>query len=112
MKNNINTLLNANRRNMSRGAPMGDRGYINEEQPLTGLLCQRVRMVDGDYGPDGTYWGNSPTNGQVYAVFNGPNAEFKPACGLLKYYRAHTRADAISQFSEEHEGYKFSRGAK
>ena len=61
---NINKILRSNLKNMTRGAPMGDSGYINDDQPLTGLLCQRVNMVDGDYTPDGTYWGYSPKHGQ------------------------------------------------
>ena len=112
MKTNINTLLRANRRNSARGAPMGDRGYINDCQQPDGLLCQRIYLVDGDYGPDGTYWGNSPKHGNIYAVFNGQNSEFKPACGLLKYYRAHSREEAIYQFNAEFPGFTFSRGSK
>ena len=108
----INTLLANNRRNSAYGAPRGDRGYINEDQPLTGLRCERLRMVDGDYGPDGTYWGYSPSNGYMYVVFNGATPEFKTACGLLKYYRAKSRADAIAQFNDDSEGYTFARGTK
>ena len=104
----INTLLRASRVNCSRGAPMGDSGYINDDQPMHGLCCQRVRLIDGDYGPDGTYWGYSHT-GDIYAVFNGANDEWQPARGLLKLYRAKSRAEAVSKFLAQHPGYSFYR---
>lgn len=107
----INTILNRQRVNCSRGAPMGDCGFIHDEQPFTRMRCERLRMVDGDYGPDGTYWGYSPSHGRMYVIFNGENEKFEPAGGLLKYYRAKNRADAIAQFQAEYPGYKFTRGA-
>ena len=110
MKTDINQLLKSNPVNCSRGSPMGDGGYINEDQPMTGLCCQRVRMVDRAYGPDGTYWGSPGPTGHIYAVFNDGNDKWKPACGLLKYFRAHGRSDAIRQFLESHPGYSFKRG--
>ena len=67
----INTILNRQRVNCSRGAPMGDCGFIHDEQPFTRMRCERLRMVDGDYGPDGTYWGYSPSHGRMYVIFNG-----------------------------------------
>lgn len=57
---NINRFLRQYPRNCSRGAPMGDSGYVNPDQPHNGLLCQRITLVNGDYGPDGTYWGYVP----------------------------------------------------
>ena len=108
----INAILRANPRNSAYGAPMGDSGFAHSDNPPNGILCQRVRMVDGDYSPDGTYWGCSPKHGQMYAVFNGANSEYKPACGLLKYYRAHSRAGAIAQFLADYPECKLSRGAK
>lgn len=110
MKTNINQLLKANPVNCAYGAPMGDPGYIKVDQPLNGLCCQRVRMVDHTYGPDGTYWGGPGPTGHIYAVFNAGNDEWQPACGLLKYFRAHGRSDAIRQFLARHPGYSFIVG--
>lgn len=106
----INSILRANPRNSASGAPMGDNGYISDDQPTSGLLCQRVNFMDGDYAPDGTYWGDSAKAGAIYAIFNNANSEFKPACGLLKYYRAHSRKYAIEQFKVDFPDYTFSRG--
>lgn len=111
MPPNINQLLRANPASCSRGAPMGDSGFIKPDQPLTGLLCQRITLVDGDYGPDGTYWGYVPRE-HMYAVFNGANAEYKPARGLLKFYRATSRHGAIAQFHAQYPEYNFARGPK
>lgn len=107
---NINSILKHSPRNCAYGSPMGDSGYIKEDQPLTGLLCQRVNFIDGDYGPDGTYWGNSSKHGALYAVFNAENAEWLPANGLLKYYRAHSRKSAIEQFKADCPEFSFIRG--
>lgn len=105
---NINKLLRENRRNRSRGALMGDCGFISTDQPLTGLCCQRLEMIDGCYGPDATYWGaGSREHGWMYVIFNAGNDVWKPACGLLKYYRAQSRSDAIKQFNQEYPGYTF-----
>jgi hypothetical protein len=108
----ITSILRANRRNSAYGAPMGDSGYINYDQPESGLRCQRLDMVDGDYGPDGTYWGcGSYNSGHMYVIFNGANPEFKTACGLLKYYRAKNRDSAIALFLEDYPEFSFSRMA-
>ena len=109
MKTDINQLLKVSPVNCLRGAPMGDPGYINDGQPMIGLCCRRVRFIDGDYGPDGTYWGASKT-GHIYAVFNAGNDKWKPACGLLKYFRATSRTDAMRQFMVKYPGYSFIRG--
>lgn len=102
---NINQLLRATPRKCTYGAPMGHAGYINPDQPLTGLRCQRITLVDGDYGPDGTYWGYMPRD-HMYAVFDGP------ALTTLKFYRATSRNDAIAQFHDQYPEYNFVRGPK
>lgn len=105
MKTNINSILRMSPVNSTRGAPMGSSGVYQEDQLLVGLLCQRVNL-SGDYAPDGTYWGHSPKVGSIYAVFN-PNGLYKPAHGLLMYYRAHGRQEAINLFLEDHPGAEF-----
>lgn len=54
---NINAILAApeHSRSSPRGAPMGASDYM--DAPESKLHLQRIRFVDGDYGPDGTYWG-------------------------------------------------------
>lgn len=108
---NINTLLKQNPRSMARGAPMGDTGFINPDALRDTLCCQVLQIVDGAYGPDGTYWG-CPSNehGRMYVIFNATDDEYKMACGVLKYYRAKSRADAIAQFNDEWPGFAFKRG--
>ena len=77
---NINRLLRARPRPGTYGAPLG---WTNRRDapPGTALYCQRVRFVDGDYGPDGTYWGGGRGTLPLYAVFS---ADLETLC----YYRA------------------------
>lgn len=51
----------------SRGAAMGARDVQESEQPL---YVQRVRMVDGDYAPDGTYWGGGRGTAPLWCGFS------------------------------------------
>lgn len=107
----INAYLRKNPRNSKYGAKMGDCGYIAEDCPKNGLLCQKLTMIDGDYGPDGTYWGaGSLRLGYLYVIANNDNSEYSIAGGILKYYRAKSRADAIAQFCKDYPGYSFKRG--
>ena len=104
----INTLLRQNPRNCAYGAPMGDHGYAHSYDRMR---CERLRMVDGDYGPDGTYWGSgSQQHGYMFVCFNGANEEYKMACGFLKYYRARSRSDAVAQCLDDYPEIKFTRG--
>lgn len=113
MKTSINTVLAGSPRTSTRGAPMGDTGYAHSDNPERGMRCERLRMVDGDYGPDGTYWGcGSREHGHMYVCFNGANEEYKIGCGFLKYYRAKSRADAIAQCLVDYPEITFTRGAK
>ena len=91
MTPDINKLLKERPRPCRYGAPMGARSY--DEAPK-GVLryCQRVRFVDGDYGPDGTYWGGGRENLSLYAVFT---QDLETLC----YYRAKNRADAMAQYA-------------
>lgn len=93
----INALLAASPRDGSRGAPMGDPGYARCDN-FSRMRCERLRMLDGDYGPDGTYWGcGSRARGYMYVCFNGATDDYGVAGGFIKYYRATSRADAIAQ---------------
>lgn len=100
----INKLLRQDMRNMSRGAPMGDSDYIDEdwggEKPLH---VQRLRLVDGDYGVDGTYWGASEKAGHVYCAFN------TNAMRVRVYVRAFTRGQAMARLHAKYPGLTFHR---
>lgn len=53
----INKILKASPRNCKFGAPMGAASGINN--PEFPLYVQKIRLIDGDYAADGTYWGGS-----------------------------------------------------
>ena len=86
----INRLLRARPRPCRYGAPLGASNY-DDAPPDARRYCQRVRFVDGDYGPDSTYWGSG--GGPLYAVFT---ADLETLC----YYRAPTRAAALEAHRE------------
>lgn len=53
----INWYLRQHPRDCKRGAPMGASNIRPDD--LTRLYVQRINFTDGDYAPDGTYWGKS-----------------------------------------------------
>lgn len=81
----INRLLRKHSRSHPRGAPMGARSYL--KAPELKCYLQRVRMIDGDYAADGTYWGSG--GDPLWCAFHtyGPNRV---------YVRAATRKAAIA----------------
>lgn len=90
----INERLRARPRPCRYGAPMGYRNHCAErDHGRAGMLyCQRIRFEDGDYGPDGTYWGGGSP---LYAVFS---ADLETLC----YYRAESRVQALQAFAEDY----------
>lgn len=112
METNINKILKADRRNCSRGAPLGAADL--REGPLTNLRCQRVNMVDYDYGPDGTYWGASAKVGHTYCAFNdGRDGDpYAPAMGVRLYTRAFTYGEAKRKFKAKYPAIEFLRGGR
>lgn len=88
---NINKILRQNRRNTTRGCPMGDTNFHDD----AGALClQRVDVSPDGYAPDATYWGR-PFDGTVlWCAFNRETAGFAPAMGTRIYVRATDRAHA------------------
>ncbi len=101
----INQILSRNPRSCTFGAPMGDRDTDQSDSPLH---VQRVRLVDGDYGPDGTYWGGGGEH--IYCAFNGEDDKYAPAMGTRIYVRAYTRAGAIEAIRESYPDATFKRG--
>ena len=98
----INRALRASPRSCRYGAPVGARN--DTSGGLSGLYLQRLRLVDGDYGADGTYWGASRTAGHMWAAFLAD-------LSTLIYVRGHTRADAAKAVAKEAPGVSFKRTA-
>lgn len=100
----INALLRADPRSMRYGAPMGDSDWIAEDYDCDRRLhLQRVRLVDGDYGPDGTYWGASDSAGHIYCAFD-PTAQ-----QVRIYVRGHTRGGALQSLRKQYPGLRFHK---
>jgi len=113
MKLDINKILRATPRNSRRGAPMGDTDHIAYPACVPPLRCQRIQLVDGDYGPDGTYWGASAKAGHVYCAFNDGQDDdiHAPAMGVRLYTRAHTAKQARENFRKDYP-VTFVRGGR
>ena len=86
----LNKILRQHPRPCRYGAPLGARNR-DDAPPDAKRYCQRVRFVDGDYGPDGTYWGSS--GAPLYAVFT-------PDLATLCYYRAKSRDKALAAHAD------------
>lgn len=104
---NINYLLRHNLRSCKRGAPMGDRDIHLDGDAK--LYLQRVRFVDGDYAPDGTYWGGGYGTAPLWCAFNAANADHAPAQGTRIYVRAWSRAGARNQIHAQYPNVRFYR---
>lgn len=99
----INKILKASPRSSKRGAPMGDSNFNETTAPL---YLQRVRFVDGDYGPDGTYWGY--TQGEhLYCAFNRETTAYAAGHGTRIYVRAGSRAQAKSEVQQDYPDARF-----
>jgi hypothetical protein len=83
---NINQTLRAHPRNSAAGAPMGTRERFDD--PAQPMYVQRIDMVDGDYAPDGTYWGGPPS-APLWCAFSADGAN-------CIYVRGATRAVAVA----------------
>ena len=100
----INQILRNDPRHVKYGAPMGARDRLDEDWDHSEPLhVQRVRLVDGDYGPDGTYWGASEKAGHVYCAFN------TNAMRVRIYVRAHTRGGAMRAVHELDDALTFHK---
>lgn len=93
-RSGIGALLRARPRSGKYGAPMG-RSNVFADDYAGPLYCQRVPFVDGDYSPDGTYWGGGRGVAQLWAVFS-------PDFEVLCFYRAAGRMAAVREFDTEH----------
>lgn len=109
MTPNINTILKRFPTGSKYGAQLGKTNRYNGQmsweadasQPSSQpLYVQKVRMVSGDYAPDGTYWGGG--SDPLYCAFND-DSEI--------YVRAKNRKDAIERVRDKYPNATF-RGAK
>lgn len=97
MAPDINRLLKAEPRSCRYGAPMGAADRFDNVEEL--LYVQRVRLVDGDYAPDGTYWGGYPSE-PMYCAFSDMNRI---------YVRAINRQEAIALVEKTYAGVQFHK---
>lgn len=95
MTPNINKILKADPRSSKYGAPLGDADRFDNGDEL--LYIQRVAMIDGDYAPDGTYWGGYPSK-PLYCAFSDMNRI---------YVRAMGRKQAMGLIQERYPGVRF-----
>jgi len=91
---NINRILRAHPVKSTHGAPMG---VSNTPPGDTPLYVQRIKFVDGDYAPDGTYWGGSSP------LWCG----FDATATTRIYVRAFNRRLAIEAIAAEYPTAKF-----
>lgn len=89
---NINKHLRQNPRSSRYGAPLGSDSYL--DAPEVPLYVQRVHFIDGDYAPDGTYWGGGRGSEALYCGWS-PEAENQV------YVRAVNRADALRAIKDD-----------
>lgn len=99
----INAILRKTPVSCKYGAPMGRRNHCDADSPL---YLQRILFVDGDYAPDGTYWGGGSA---LWCAFNGEDDQFAAAAGTQIYVRAVSRADAMRDILDRHPGVVFRK---
>ena len=114
METNINKILLTDPVDSKLGAPLGAVDHFADRCKTDQLRCQRVYLVDGDYGPDGTYWGASKKAGHIYCAFNDgrDNDPHAPAMGVRLYCRAHTYEQAKQWFKTKYPAITFLRGGR
>lgn len=103
MTPDINQILKKDPVWSARGAPLGQHSWRDSYSPL---YLQRVRLVDGDYAADGTYWG-APAD--LWCAFNGTDELFVAGAGTRIYVRARNREDAKAQIQARYPGISFRR---
>lgn len=99
---NINEWLKNHPVSCKYGAPLGDEGEPGYPYNPYKFYLQRIRMVDGDYDPAGTYWG-----GGVEPLW-GYMAESDPLL-IRGFVRASSRGSAKEQILETYPNATFYR---
>lgn len=93
----VNKVLKSDPVNCSRGASMGQTDAFDPDAGW--LYLGRVKMVDGDYSPDGTYWGGGSGTLPLWCAINGG---ISPGKHSRIWVRAKSRQDAVRQIMEHH----------
>ena len=98
---NINMYLSNHPVSCRYGAPMGARNQVDnlDEAPL---WLQRISFIDGDYAPDGTYWGGGVSSGTLWCAFNLQSQTFI-------YVRGCDRAVAADEVLRDYPTARFFR---
>jgi hypothetical protein len=89
----INKILKANPRSCTYGAPLGASNYVDSD--TTRLYLQRIRPVDYDYAPDGTYWGFGSGTPPLWCAFDVEGE-------VRVYVRARTREQAMKEILNDY----------
>lgn len=97
----INAILRRNPVNGARGAPLGAASYADSHERC---YLQRVRMIDGGYAADGTYWGGGRGTEPLWCAFTEDGE-------TRLYVRARRRYDAVRELILRYPGLKFHRAA-
>ena len=99
---NINKWLKNNPVSCKRGAPLGDAGERGDPDYPYKFYLQRIRMVDGDYDPAGTYWGGGCEPLRGYMAEDDE--------GLVRgFVRAMSRVSAKARITDEYPNARFFR---
>jgi len=101
---NINKWLKNHPVSCKYGAPLGDSGERGDPDYPYKFYLQRIRFVDGDYDPAGTYWGGGCGTQPLW----GYMAEDDEAL-VRGFVRAKNRALAKIKINEEYPNARFFR---
>ena len=99
---NINKWLKNHPVSCKYGAPLGDSGERGDPDYPYKFYLQRIRRVDGDYDPAGTYWGGS---GEPLWGFMGEDDQLL----VRGFVRAYTRSAAKIYVSKQYPNVRFFR---
>lgn len=101
---NINKWLKNHPVSCKYGAPLGDSGERGDPDYPYKIYLQRIRMVDGDYDPAGTYWGGGGE--PLWGYMEGDAAGLVQVRGFV---RAYTRSAAKIYVSKQYPNARFFR---
>ena len=100
----INQWLKNNPVSCKYGAPLGDSGEQGDPDYPYKFYLQRIRMVDGDYDPAGTYWGGG---GEPLWGYMGEGEDEEVL--VRGFVRAMSRVSAKARVTDEYPNAGFFR---
>ena len=101
---NINEWLKNHPVSCKYGAPLGDMGVRGDPDSPYKFYLQRIRMVDGDYDPAGTYWGGGRGTETLWG-YMGEDDEVL----VRGFVRAWGRGSAKEEILDEYPNARFFR---